>query len=483
MSKVFIEQITPLYIKAAIECGTTVNPVVLIAQAAHESSHGMSELAKNAKNIAGLKYSPPFNGEKYYKYSPEEQANGEWEQEKSAFCKFNSIEECIAYHAKFCISTDYRKTYYSKVLNAKTIEEQCHALAGTYATDSKYGNKLLTVIREFDLENYVEQIKKVINNTKGEDSMVFAKPKMIDRRKEALGYPGHGIYSRRSLSAIKNIVWHYTATKHEGYGGNIIKNHEYFWRNTHGWDIGGYHYYIDRQGNIFWNYDLEICSYGAGKGNPYCAHISLEASSATNYTAAQIKAREELTLWLLYTLGKTGEAVKGHFEIPGNSTSCPGYTVAQLNEFRKQLTAKLKTGGNTSTQTQPKSDRFVDLPDYKAPAKAFDELKVGQKVTIRPDMKAWYDPSNKEGIKPSKDFTGEKDTIEKVQAVNVGYSKRAYLLKAKRSWILEQDLVEARASWVAIPVKDDGTDKGEVKLEQDKPYVYIDGAYYDLVKR
>ena len=98
--------------------------------------------------------------------------------------------------------------------------------------------------------------------------MSFPKPKMTDRRKQALGYPGRGIYARRNKSAIRNIVWHYTATTHEGNGATIIQNHERYWRNTHGWDIGGYHYYIDRQGNIFWNYDLEICTYGASAANP-----------------------------------------------------------------------------------------------------------------------------------------------------------------------------------------------------------------------
>lgn len=309
--------------------------------------------------------------------------------------------------------------------------------------------------------------------------MSIVKPTIIDRRKEALGYPGHGAYAKRSLSAIKNVVYHYTATVHEGYGGNIIKNHEHYWKTAHGWDIGGYHYYIDRQGNIFQNYDLTIVSYGAGTANPYCVHISLEASAVSNYTASQIKAREQLTLWLLSQLGLKGSAMRGHKEMPNNSTTCPGYSIEQLNQFRKELDLKLSNKGASTT----KSTRFVDLPDYKAPAKAFDELKVGQTVTIREGLGAWYDPSNKEGIKPSRDFKGDKDTIAQVQSVNVGYSKRAYLLKNKKSWILEQDVEEARKSWVAIQVKTDGTDKGKVNLDKNKPYVYIEGSYYDLVKR
>lgn len=182
--------------------------------------------------------------------------------------------------------------------------------------------------------------------------MTFPRPKIIDRRKQALGYPGRGVYSRRNKSAIRNIVWHYTATKHEGNGATIIRNHENFWRSSHGWDIGGYHYYIDRQGNIFWNYDLEICTYGASAANPYTMHISLEASSEGNYTSAQIKAREDLTLWLLTNDLKhlTGQTMRGHKEVPGNSTTCPGYSVSRLSQFRADLDRKIKGGATTTKQ-------------------------------------------------------------------------------------------------------------------------------------
>ena len=50
--------------------------------------------------------------------------------------------------------------------------------------------------------------------------------------------------------------------------------------------------------------------------------------------------------------------------------------------------------------------------------------------------------------------------------VNVGYSKRAYLLKDKVSWVLEQDLVEPRSDW-----------SSEQKDQQEElDYVYIDGV-------
>lgn len=178
-------------------------------------------------------------------------------------------------------------------------------------------------------------------------SKKYPKPAMTDRRKQALGYPGRGIYARRPLSAIRMLVWHYTATTHAGHGSTVIKAHENFWRGTHKWDIGGYHYYIDRAGNIFWNYDLEVCTYGASAANPYTAHVSLEASSPTNYTKAQLASREHLSLWLMQELKLKGTDMRGHKEVPGNSTSCPGYSIAQLVNFRADLAVKLASGGAT----------------------------------------------------------------------------------------------------------------------------------------
>lgn len=165
---------------------------------------------------------------------------------------------------------------------------------------------------------------------------MIQKPKMVDRRRQALGYPGHGAFPKRHISAIKAIVWHYTGTD-----GGFITGHENYWRNNLGWNLGGYTYYIATDGTIYWNYDLEICTYGAGSANPWTCHISLEASHKNKYTQAQIAAREQLTLWLLTYLNLPAHKVLGHKEVPGNSTTCPGYSTAELNAFRNRLAQKL----------------------------------------------------------------------------------------------------------------------------------------------
>ena len=466
----FIEKMAVLYQSVPSKLLVSIR----VAQAVIESSYGNSELARNANNYAGIKASPPWTGKVYNKDSQEER-QGVLKFENSDFRKYNTIEDFVIDHSNFCESTEARKQIYAPVLQSKDYKVQAQGLTGTYATDSTYGKKLIDVIERYNLTQYDNSTQY----NKEDDRMTIKKPTIIDRTKQALGYPSTGVYPKRYLSNIKQIVWHYTWSDHDGDAMDNIKLHENYWRSHHGWDIGGYHFYIDKRGKIVQNYPLTTVTYGAGQLNPQLVHVCCEGKG--NYTPEQIKSREELTLWLMYELNISADNVKGHKEIPYNSTSCPGYTVTRLNQFRADLKAKydrLLKGTNTST-----NPRFVDLPDYKAPAKPFDELKVGDKVTIRENMKAWYNPQDKEGIAVSKDFAGDKDEIIRVMNVNVGYSKRAYLLKNKYSWILEQDLVEARRSWNPIPVQPDDTDKGIKEPLPKGNYVHIEGAYYDLVKR
>lgn len=152
-------------------------------------------------------------------------------------------------------------------------------------------------------------------------------PIIIDRRGKALG----GQSFDRLSSAVKRLAWHYTATL-----TGSIESHENYWRNFHGWDRGGYHYYIDRKGRIFWNYDYTRITWGVANNNHDTVHISLESDTADNYTEEQIKAREWLTRKIMKELNIPTSKVMGHWEVY-NNTSCPGYTRSEMNNFRSQL--------------------------------------------------------------------------------------------------------------------------------------------------
>ena len=154
--------------------------------------------------------------------------------------------------------------------------------------------------------------------------------KINDRRASALG----GQSKDRNRSAITTIGWHYTAVLRKNRA--FITNHEAYWRDTLGWDRGGYHFYIDADGNIYQNYDYERITWGIADNNGYVVHISVEAGNGNDYSQEQVAAREWLTRKIMGDLNVPASKVKGHWEIYNNS-SCPGYTKAQMDAFRAKL--------------------------------------------------------------------------------------------------------------------------------------------------
>ncbi len=153
---------------------------------------------------------------------------------------------------------------------------------------------------------------------------------IIDRRASALG----GQSNDRARSAITTIGWHYTAVLRKNRA--FITNHEAYWRDTLGWDRGGYHFYIDADANIWQNYDYERITWGVKDNNGYVVHICVEAGDGNDYSPEQVAARDWLTRKIMADLNIPASKVKGHNEIYNNS-SCPGYTKAQMDEFRAIL--------------------------------------------------------------------------------------------------------------------------------------------------
>ena len=151
-----------------------------------------------------------------------------------------------------------------------------------------------------------------------------------DRRSSALG----GQSRDRSRSACTTIVWHYSAVMRSV--RKFITGHEEYWKNTLGWDRGGYHFYIDADANIWQNYDYERITWGVYNNNGYVVHISVEAGNGNDYSPEQVAAREWLTRKIMADLNISASNVKGHNEIYNNS-SCPGYTKAQMDAFRAKL--------------------------------------------------------------------------------------------------------------------------------------------------
>ena len=225
--------------------------------------------------------------------------------------------------------------------------------------------------------------------------------KIIDRRASALG----GQRKDRALSAITTIGWHYSAVLRKNRA--FITNHEAYWRDTLGWDRGGYHFYIDADGNIYQNYDYERITWGVYNNNGYVVHISVEAGNGNDYSPEQVAAREWLTRKIMADLNISASNVKGHNEIYNNS-SCPGYTKAQMDAFRAKLA---KPAGSTvaaapvqvAPAPKPKpaskwvSESGTFVPDFAINVRSAPNTSAGIVATYNKGQSVRYDSYYNDG--------------------------------------------------------------------------------------
>ncbi len=158
--------------------------------------------------------------------------------------------------------------------------------------------------------------------------------KIIDRRNKSMG--GN---SKRSVNQITNIAVHYSATA----TGNTT-SFENFWKNTHGWDTGGYHEVILTNGDVELNYDANVISNGVGGQNTRMYNICYVGDGVPN--SAQMKTLKERVDYNRNRFGLSANAVKGHREFSGQSTNCPGLN---MNDFRKSLGGTTTIKPNTPT--------------------------------------------------------------------------------------------------------------------------------------
>ena len=224
---------------------------------------------------------------------------------------------------------------------------------------------------------------------------------IIDRRASALG----GQSNDRARSAITTIGWHYTAVLRKNRA--FITNHEAYWRDTLGWDRGGYHFYIDADGNIYQNYDYERITWGVKDNNGYVVHISVEAGNGGDYSQAQIDARDWLTRKIMGDLNIPASKVKGHNEIYNNS-SCPGYTKAQMDAFRAKLA---KPAGSTvaaapvqvaPAPTPKPTSKWVSesgtfVPDFSINVRSAPNTSAGIVATYNKGQSVRYDSYYNDG--------------------------------------------------------------------------------------
>lgn len=154
--------------------------------------------------------------------------------------------------------------------------------------------------------------------------------KINDRRRIAMGHQ----LPKRAKSNVTHLVRHHTGVNVE----QSMEILEGYWSREHGWDRGGYHEVIHRDGSVDLNYDPEFMTWGVGNQNHYTMHLSLIGNG--NFTEAQERTFEERALFHMKQLAIPVANVWGHNEFAGHKwNACPGIN---MDGVRKRLANKLQ---------------------------------------------------------------------------------------------------------------------------------------------
>ena len=119
---------------------------VSIAQWALESDFGKS-MPLGSNNPFGIK---AVVGQPYVTCPTHEEVNGKMIATTARFAKYASLSDAFDAHGKLLATPRYRAAMKAR-FNA---DDFCNALTGVYATDSRYGEKLIALMKKYDLYAY-----------------------------------------------------------------------------------------------------------------------------------------------------------------------------------------------------------------------------------------------------------------------------------------------------------------------------------------
>lgn len=151
---------------------------VMIAQAILESKHGQSGLASSPNyNLFGVK--GKYQNDSVTLETSEDDGTGNMTTIRAEFRKYSSYEDSLKDYVHLLRNgVSWNKQYYTKVFKSNTAsyKDATHYLTGSYATDSKYYEKLNHLITQYDLVQYDKPIqnKKTIQVEDGDSLTLIA---------------------------------------------------------------------------------------------------------------------------------------------------------------------------------------------------------------------------------------------------------------------------------------------------------------------
>jgi len=142
----FIAAIAPGALAAQRQYGVPAS--VTIAQAIDESGWGQSYLSVQDHNLFGIKGAGPAGSDLQ---PTQEYQNGQLVARIASFRVYNSAAQSIDDHGQLLATSPY---YTQAMAQRQHPDAFANALTGVYATDPGYGQKLIGLMRQYDLYRY-----------------------------------------------------------------------------------------------------------------------------------------------------------------------------------------------------------------------------------------------------------------------------------------------------------------------------------------
>lgn len=157
--KEFIEKVASLVIAENEYRGNPLFSSVVIAQACLETGYGKSSLMIKANAIFGIKVAKSWKGKVYNAKTKECYDGVTYVTINDCFRAYNNLGESISdYFDLICKSSRYRKA-----LVSESPEECIKAIKeGGYATDPKYVDSIIKIIKSNKLEKYDRKEKEPV---------------------------------------------------------------------------------------------------------------------------------------------------------------------------------------------------------------------------------------------------------------------------------------------------------------------------------
>lgn len=166
--KSFIEKIAPIVVEIHKSKSRKVLPSICIAQACYESAYGTADKMVKANALFGIKvgknkvkYGSAWKGKAYSTKTKEFYNSNSATVITDMFRAYASIEDSISDYFDLLAGC----SRYANAINNSNLETSVKTIANSYATDPKYAETVLKIIKTNDLTKYDKEAQNIVKES------------------------------------------------------------------------------------------------------------------------------------------------------------------------------------------------------------------------------------------------------------------------------------------------------------------------------